>query len=279
VKRLLLFDSGVGGLSVFDAIAAAHLPLDIDYAADTAWLPYGDKPDEAIRERVVRLLAALARSLAPDLIVMACNTASTIALDAARAAIALPIVGVVPPIKPAAEMTKTGTIALLATPATIARSYTDDLIARFAPDARVLRYGSTRLVEAAEAKLAGRRVDPGAASDAIAHLFGAEGGDRIDVVALACTHFPLLREELAAAAPRACIWLDSGAAIARRVGALLGVAAGESARCAQRARAALFTEPAHAARGAFAERGFAAFSAIGAAPDFAVAPANLSGAA
>ena len=262
-----MFDSGVGGLSVFDAICAARLPLEIDYAADNAWLPYGAKPDAAIRERVPTLLAALREQCTPDLIVMACNTASTIALDAARAAITVPIVGVVPPIKPAAELTRTGVIGLLATPATVARAYTDGLIARFAADKRVIRFGSTALVTAAEAVLAGRPIDQAAIAEAINGLFGAKGGSEIDVVALACTHFPLLQSELAAAAPRPCTWLDSGAAIARRVATLLHL---ESGSGQGRPRHALFSAMDAAPRAAFAARGFSASGGIGAAPQFEV---------
>jgi len=274
VKRILIFDSGVGGLSVADAIAAAGLALTIDYAADNDWLPYGDKSDAALRARVPALLAALARQRQPDLIVIACNTASTIALDDARAAIDLPIVGVVPPIKPAAEISRSGVIGLLATPATISRAYTDDLIANFAADRHVVRFGSTALVAAAEAKLAGAPVPRQAIASALAGLFGAPRGGEIDVVALACTHFPLLREELEAASPRPCAWLDSGAAIARRVGALLDLPA--NAGGAHR-DAALFTAPALAPRAAFARRGFAAVAAIGRAPEFSVVMETASG--
>src|SRR5262245_50651678 len=127
VKRVLVFDSGVGGLSVFDAIAASGKALELDYAADNAWLPYGLKSDAELRARVPALLAALAGQWSPDLIVVACNTASTIALDAVRAAVSVPVVGVVPPIKPAAALTRAGVIGLLATPATVRRAYTNDL--------------------------------------------------------------------------------------------------------------------------------------------------------
>lgn len=253
--RALVFDSGVGGLSVLDAIVAADLPIDIDYAADNAWLPYGAKPDADLRARVPALLAALADETRPDVIVLACNTASTIALDAARAALSIPIVGVVPPIKPAAEQTVTGVIGLLATPATVARAYTDALIAKFAADKRVIRFGSTALVAAAEGKLAGHAPPPAAIAEAIAGLFEAPGGDKLDVVALACTHFPLLREELAKNAPRDVRWLDSGGAIARRVRDVLGISHAGVAR----SRRAIFTDPdkACALSGAFAARGFA----------------------
>jgi glutamate racemase len=275
VKRALIFDSGVGGLSVFDAIAAAGLPLVVDYAADNAWLPYGDKPDSALKARVPALLRALNAGLEPDIIVMACNTASTIALDEARAAIATPIVGVVPPIKPAAELTRTGVIGLLATPATIARPYTDGLVGQFAADKKVIRFGSTRLVAAAEAKLAGAAQDDGAVADAIAGLFGAPDGDGIDVVALACTHFPLLRDELTRAGPTGCVWLDSGAAIARRVAQLLDL----TAPAETRARRALFSAPTPRLQDALVTRGFSALGAIGPAPQFETSPVNATGAA
>jgi len=267
VKRALLFDSGVGGLSVFDATVAAGLAVEIVYAADNAWLPYGDKADAALRERVPQLLLALRDQFAPDIIVVACNTASTIALDAARAMIVEPIVGVVPPIKPAAELSSTGTIGLLATPATVARSYTDDLIERFAMNTNVIRFGSTRLVALAEARLANQTGDTAALAEAIDQLFGAPGGSMIDVVALACTHFPLLKAELAAAGPQQCAWLDSGAAIARRVAALLALTPGAGTPAPL---CALFSRAAPSLHAAFKARGFGTFGSIGAAPGFEV---------
>lgn len=269
MHRVLVFDSGVGGLSVLDALTAARAALELDYLADNAWLPYGLKRDEDLRARVPALVAAVAAQWAPDAVVLACNTASTVALDAVRAAIAQPVIGVVPPIKPAAAATKTGTIGLLATPATVRRAYTDDLIARFAPDKRVIRVGAAALVDAAERKLRGEAVPQAAIEEAIAALFGAPGGGDIDVVALACTHFPLLAQELAAAAPQACEWLDSGAAIARRTIDVLHAEVG-----APRTRRAGFTaiDAARAAFPAFAARGFASYAQIGRAPGFDATP-------
>jgi glutamate racemase len=266
-QRVLVFDSGVGGLSVFDAIAASGRAFELDYAADNAWLPYGLKSDAELRARVPALLARLVAQWAPAAVVVACNTASTIALDAVRASLAIPVVGVVPPIKPAAAATKTGTIGLLATPATVRRTYTDDLIAQFAADKRVVRFGSAALVEAAERKLRGEPMDPAAIAEAMEGLFGATGGEEIDVVALACTHFPLLAQELSEAAPRDCMWLDSGAAIARRLADVLGAQPGEA-----RARNLGFTDmkAAHGLAPALRARGFAQVHSIGAAPDFAV---------
>ena len=274
VKRVLVFDSGVGGLSVFDAIAASGAELELDYVADNAWLPYGLKSDAELRARVPALLHSMTQQWAPDLVVLACNTASTIALDAVRAALTIPVVGVVPPIKPAAALTRTGVIAILATPATVRRAYTNDLIAQFAPDKRVIRFGSAALVAAAEEKLRGEPVKEAAIAEAMEELFGAPGGAELDVVALACTHFPLLDKELRAAAPRACLWLDSGEAIARRVASVLIAPQG-----APRVRHAGFTDAGviDALRPALEARGFSTYAQIGASPAFDVLP--LTGAA
>lgn len=266
-QRVLVFDSGVGGLSVFDAIAASGYALELDYAADNAWLPYGLKSDEDLRARVPALLTRLVEQWAPACVVVACNTASTIALDQTRAALSVPVVGVVPPIKPAAAQTKTGVIGLLATPATVRRPYTNDLIAKFAVDKIVVRFGSAALVEAAEQKLRGEPFDSAAITEAMSGLFGAPGGADMDVVALACTHFPLLAQELSAAAPRDCVWLDSGAAIARRVADVISAQPGAAA-----ARNLGFTDiqQAHGLAPAMRARGFTSVNQIGAAPDFRV---------
>lgn len=268
--RVLVFDSGVGGLSVLDAIAASGHALELDYAADNAWLPYGLKSDEQLRARVPALLTSLVAQWAPDIVVVACNTASTIALEQVRAALSVPVVGVVPPIKPAAALTRTGAIGLLATPATVRRAYTTDLITQFAADKCVIRFGSAALVQAAEQKLRGEAPDPAAITEAIEGLYGAPGGAEIDVVALACTHFPLVTPELAVASPRPTVWLDSGEAIARRVAHVLIAEPGQA-----RIGRAAFTDVA-AARDvypAFRARGFETFLAIAAAPGFSTTPA------
>jgi glutamate racemase len=268
-KRVLVFDSGVGGLSVLDAIVASGHALELDYAADNAWLPYGLKSDEQLRARVPALLSRLVDQWAPEAVVVACNTASTIALEPVRAALSVPVVGVVPPVKPAAALTRTGVIGLLATPATVQRAYTSDLITQFAADKRVIRFGSAALVDAAERKLRGEPAGEAAITEAIEGLFGAPGGAETDVVALACTHFPLLAAELAAASPRPCVWLDSGEAIARRLAHVLIAEQGTA-----RVRRAGFTN-ADAARPSFralAPRGFEVFASIAGAPAFEATP-------
>jgi glutamate racemase len=148
--------------------------------------------------------------------VIACNTASTIALDAVRAALDLPVVGTVPAIKPAALLSKTRTIGVLGTEATVRQPYVDRLSAEFAADCTVIRHGSAELVDLAEAKLRGDRVDPDVCARALHGLFAQPGGERIDTIVLACTHFPLVEDELAAAAPNPARFVDGKEGIARR---------------------------------------------------------------
>jgi glutamate racemase len=215
-RPLLVFDSGVGGLSVLGAIRALIPAAPLVYAADSAGYPYGTKRSSEIEARVPALLGRLAERFDPELIVIACNTASTIALDAVRAALDLPVVGTVPAIKPAAELSKTRTIGVLGTEATVRQPYVDRLSAQFAADCTVLRHGSAELVDLAEAKLRGEAADPAVCRRALDGLFGQPGGDRIDTIVLACTHFPLVEEELAAAAPRPVRFVDGKEGIARQ---------------------------------------------------------------
>jgi glutamate racemase len=216
-RPILLFDSGVGGLSVLAAVRDLLPGASLVYVADSAGFPYGTKSEAEIAARVPALLGRLAERYDPRLIVIACNTASTIALQHVRAALDIPIVGTVPAIKPAAELSKTRVIGVLGTDATVRQPYVDDLAARFASDCVVLRHGSAALVELAETKLRGEPADPAAYRAAIAGLFDQAGGERIDVVVNACTHFPLVVDELSSAAPHPVRFVDGAAGIARRV--------------------------------------------------------------
>jgi len=213
---LLIFDSGVGGLSVLAPTRALLPTAPIVYAADNAAFPYGTRSEAEIAARVPALLGRLVERYRPRLAVIACNTASTIALDHVRAALDIPVVGTVPAIKPAAEISKTRVIGVLGTEATVRQPYVDDLAARFAADCTIIRHGSPELVELAEAKLGGERVDPAAVAGAIRPMLDAGQGQEIDVVVLACTHFPLLAEELAEALPGVNL-VDGGPGIARRI--------------------------------------------------------------
>ncbi len=218
---ILLFDSGVGGLSILAPVRALLPRAPFVYAGDSAGFPYGTKSETEIAARVPALLGRLVERYRPRLVVIACNTASTIALPAVRAALDLPVVGTVPAIKPAAAMSATRAIGVLGTRATVRQGYVDDLATRFAADCAVVRHGSATLVELAEAKLRGCPPDRDAYAAVIAGLIDQPGGERIDVVVNACTHFPLVEEELAAAAATTgrgpLAFVDGGPGIARRV--------------------------------------------------------------
>jgi glutamate racemase len=170
------------------------------YAADNAGFPYGSKTEMQVASRVCALLGRLRERFDPALIVIACNTASTIALDHVRAALDVPIVGTVPAIKPAAEQTKTGVIGVLGTPATVRQHYVDDLVDKFADGKTVLRWGSPGLAAAAEAAMRGETVPEDAFRAPMRGLLDQEGGRDMDHIVLACTHFPLVEDRLAKAA-------------------------------------------------------------------------------
>ena len=216
---LLFFDSGVGGLSVLGPTRELLPNAPIVYVADSAGFPYGKKSEAELATRVPALLGRLVERFHPRLAVIACNTASTIALDHARAALDLPVVGTVPAIKPAAELSKSRVIGVLGTEATVRQPYVDDLAARFAGDCTLIRHGSPELVELAEAKLAGVAISSDAVKAAAQPMFDAPDGNRIDTVVLACTHFPLLEAELRAAFPEVA-YVDGGRGIARRIASL-----------------------------------------------------------
>jgi glutamate racemase len=214
---LLFFDSGVGGLSILGPARAVLPTAPIIYAADSAGFPYGTKSEAEIAARVPALLGRLVERYRPRLAVIACNTASTIALRHVRAALDIPVVGTVPAIKPAALQSKTRVFGVLGTDATVRQPYVDRLAAEHGADCIVLRHGCAALVELAEAKLRGDPLDPAVARDALAGLLDQPGGDRMDIVVLACTHFPLVEAELAAAAPRPLTFVHGGEGIARRI--------------------------------------------------------------
>ncbi len=216
-RPVLFFDSGVGGLSVLGPARALLPQMPVVYVADSAGFPYGTKSEAQIAARVPALLGRLAERFHPRLIVIACNTASTIALSTVRDALDLPVVGTVPAIRPAAAISVTRTIGVLGTEATVRQPYVDDLTARFAGDCTVLRHGSAELVALAEAKLRGEATDPARYAAILDGLFGQPGGGAIDTIVNACTHFPLVTDELAAAAPHPVRFVDGGPGIARRI--------------------------------------------------------------
>ncbi|TNE41484.1 MAG: glutamate racemase [Sphingomonadales bacterium] len=223
---VLFFDSGVGGLSILEPARRLLPAMPVVYAADRAGFPYGTKSEAEIAARVPALLGRLVERYRPRIAVIACNTASTIALSAVRAALDIPVVGTVPAIKPAALSSKTRVIGVLGTEATVRQPYVDRLAAEHGADCLVLRHGSAALVSLAEAKLRGQPLDPDVARTALLGLIEQPGGDRLDRVVLACTHFPLVEEELRAAAREigadSIQFLHGGDGIARRIAFLNG---------------------------------------------------------
>lgn len=214
---LLFFDTGIGGLSVLSETIKLLPHAPIVYAADYAGLPYGMKSEAELAARVPALLGRLVERYKPQLVTIACNTASTIALDHVRYALDIPVVGTVPAIKPASELTRTGVLGLLGTRATIRQPYVDRLAIDFAADKILLRHAAPDLVYAAEAKLRGEKPDALVIKEAISGLINQAEGEKMDTVILACTHFPLLRDELAKAAKTPIQFIDGAQGIARRI--------------------------------------------------------------
>ena len=234
---VLVFDSGIGGLSVLRALRKAAFAARFLYVADDAAFPYGDWEEGALRDHVVALVGRLVEAHAPAAVVIACNTASTLVLPELRARHAIPFVGTVPAIKPAAERTKTGVVAVLATPGTMKRDYTRDLIRSFAGACHVRLVGAPELARIAEAHMREEKIDADAVRRQIAPCFVEVEGRRTDIVVLACTHYPFLQAEMAALAPWPVEWLDPAPAIARRLAAVIA----ERAVAPAGADTALFT--------------------------------------
>jgi len=214
---ILLFDSGIGGLSVLAELRKLLPQAPVIYAADNRGLPYGTKTEAQVAARVAGLLGRMTERFRPRLACIACNTASTIALSMVREVLELPVVGTVPAIKPAAALTRTGVVGLLGTAATIRQAYVDNLEAEFAQGKRLIRHAAPDLVGAAEARLRGEEVDPEIYAAAAHGLRAQPDGERIDTVVLACTHFPLVQEELGVALGRDVRFVDGAEGIARRI--------------------------------------------------------------
>ena len=218
---ILVFDSGLGGLTVFREVKAARPDARYVYVADDAGFPYGEIPEKALITRVVHVIGKAIAQHTPDLAVIACNTASTLALAELRARYSVPFVGTVPAIKPACAQSSSKRVAVLGTKATVGREYTRALIREFAEGCDVHLVGSPRLAAYAEAQLAGEAVDDAAIKTEIAGCFVETDARRTDTIVLACTHYPLLVERFRANAPWSVSWLDPAPAIARRAADLL----------------------------------------------------------
>ena len=224
MTRLLVFDSGIGGLSVAREIRRTMPSAEIVYVADDAGFPYGDWEEPALTEHVVTLIGGLIHILDPAAVVVACNTASTLVLPPLRALHSLPFVGTVPAIKPAAAQTKSGLVSVLGTFGTMQREYTRALIQQFAASCYVRLVGSANLAPLAEAYMRGESIDDAAVWTEIEPAFMERDGLRTDVAVLACTHYPFLMEQFTRLAPWPVTWIDPAPAIARQVATVAGTA-------------------------------------------------------
>lgn len=225
LSKILIMDSGVGGLSVAHEVHNLIPDCQIHYFADHAATPYGEKDPSWLLDRVVQAATHMVNRVEPDLLIIACNTASTLSLPSLRAAFSIPIIGVVPAVKTASSATQNGKIGVLATPITIDSEYLNDLIENYAPQHEIIRVASSKLVSLAEAKMYGQAIDLDELGSIISPFLQAN----CDSVVLGCTHFPLLKNELSQLAPKTQ-WIDSGRAIANRAASLLGPIARQTSK-------------------------------------------------
>ena len=237
-KQVLIFDSGVGGLSIFQEMLYKNPNINSFYLFDNACFPYGELDEAFLIQRLTELLLSFVKKHHIDLIIIACNSASTVALQVLRSHLSIPVVGVVPAIKPASQLTENGVIGLLATPATVKRNYTSLLIDEFAADIEVLKIGSTELVKLAEEKLHGLEVDKERLQKILAPWLNLQ--TKPDTLVLGCTHFPLLKSEIMSCFQGRVKLVDSGKAIANRVYQLLGK---QESRQSSNQHMAYYTKP------------------------------------
>jgi glutamate racemase len=223
-STILVFDSGLGGLTVWREIAKARPDARYVYVADDAFFPYGGHGEAELVARVVALMGELIESHRPDLIVIACNTASTLVLPHLRARFSIPFVGTVPAIKPACARSRTKRVTVLGTQATVSREYTRALIRDFANGSDVALVGSAELAQFAEDELKGEPVPDELVAREIAPCFVDADGRRTDTIVLACTHYPLLLDRFERLARWPVTFMDPAPAIARRVVDLSGPA-------------------------------------------------------
>ena len=224
-STILVFDSGLGGLTVFREIAKARPDATYVYVADDAFFPYARRSEEELVGRVLPLMEELVAAHRPDLVVIACNTASTLVLPHLRARLAVPFVGTVPAVKPACMASRSRLVSVLGTEATVQREYTRVLIRDFGQGCDVTLVGAVHLASLAEKALRDEAIEDDAVAREIAPCFVTSSDRRTDTIVLACTHYPLLLDRLVRLAPWPVDWIDPATAIARRVMDLIGPAA------------------------------------------------------
>jgi glutamate racemase len=226
LKPILVFDSGIGGLTVLREARVLMPERGFIYVADDAGFPYGGWEEQPLRERIIALFAKLLAEYDPQICIIACNTAFTLAGSDLRAGFPqMTFVGTVPAIKPAAERTRSGLVSVLATPGTVKRAYTRDLIQSFAAQCHVRLVGSENLARMAEAYIRGETPPDDAVLREIGQCFAERDGRKTDIVVLACTHYPFMANLFRRLAPWPVDWLDPAEAIARRARSLVPLVA------------------------------------------------------
>lgn len=217
LKPVLVFDSGIGGLTVLREARVLMPERGFVYVADDAAFPYGSWEEGALQERILSLFEKLLADHRPEICIIACNTAFTLAGAALREKFPeMTFVGTVPAIKPAAERTRSGLVSVLATPGTVKRAYTRDLIQSFATQCHVRLVGSENLARMAESYIRGEPIADDAVLAEIAPCFVEKDGEKTDIVVLACTHYPFMANLFRRLAPWPVDWLDPAEAIARQ---------------------------------------------------------------
>jgi glutamate racemase len=216
-KPILVFDSGIGGLTVLRELRVLMPERNFIYIADDAAFPYGNWAEPELRQRLLSIFGDFLRDYQPEVSVIACNTAFTLAGADLRAAFpGHTFVGTVPAIKPAAERTRSGLISVLATPGTVKRAYTRDLIQSFASQCDVRLVGSENLARMAEAYIRGETIADADVKAEIDRCFDEKDGRKTDIVVLACTHYPFMGNVFRRLAPWPVDWIDPAEAIARQ---------------------------------------------------------------
>ena len=220
---IAMYDSGLGGLSVWRAVRAALSAWPITYLADQAYCPYGQRSRQEIIERSLKVGHYLV-SQGATILVVACNTATTAAVSSMREQLPIPIVGIEPAIKPAAAMSRTGRIAVLATEYTLASDRVKALLDAHAGDVEVLRrpgHGWVEQVEAGE-------LDSERTRQLVRQVVAPLLDQDIDHIALGCTHYPFLAPLIRELTGDGIQLYDPAEAIARRVCDLLRQHGGDS---------------------------------------------------
>ncbi len=209
-----LCDSGWGGLSVYQSVVKLLPEENYVYIGDHAYLPYGDRKAGQIRSRIVTMIRWLVMNKHVKLVIVACNSGTVAGISEYRALFpGVPIIGVVPVVKLAAEVSKKKSFAVLSTPFTAASQYQKKLINLYAPACKVYNIGCPDLVHAVEAGVN----DLKHVQRIVCTHLTPEVRSSIDVLALGCTHYPFLRPVLASIVGSKVVILDSGDAVARQV--------------------------------------------------------------